>query len=123
MNVYRPPTRLLFAFSFLFLFALVLVFAVGASDGEVPMDDEQIMAYRWTAMARFYADNSMLNDDPDQVMAVRWTAMANFYAANDLLNWRAADYQEAADCLKFRWLALADFYRQQDLLTRPLDEG
>ena len=110
-------------FTLTLLILLALPFAVAAQDGLTEYSPEAITAYRWTAPGQFYADLGMLTDDPDALMAARWLAMGEYFEDNDLLNWRAADYEEAADCQEFRWLAMAKYYADHDLLTRDLEGG
>jgi hypothetical protein len=82
-----------------------------------------LSAYRWQAMANFYAENGLLNSRTfdsaaaADLSAYRWRAMANFYADNDLLNSRTFDSAAAADLSAYRWRAMGEFYKENELLN------
>jgi hypothetical protein len=83
---------------------------------------DELMAYRWNAMAQFYADQGLLNfhSNPDDLLAYRWQAMAEFYQENGLLAHRMA----SEDLTAYRWNAMAMFYAEHGLLneyTNPDD--
>lgn len=87
-----------------------------------------ISAFRWTAMAEFYASNSELLGtanvaltalDAADISAFRWAAMAEFYAVNnELLGTANVDLTtfDAADISAFRWAAMAEYYAVQNEL-------
>jgi hypothetical protein len=62
--------------------------AISSKDAFVSKDPDDMMAYCWLAMARFYEKNGLLNDQMDHgdVMAYRWLALAQFYEKNGLLS-------------------------------------
>jgi hypothetical protein len=83
------------------------------------LSDDDISAYRWEAMAKFYAmqptivDLTTLNDG--EISTYRWAAMAQYYAAQPGL----ADLTTLSDddISAYRWEAMAEFYIVQSALT------
>ncbi len=54
------------------------------------MNPDDILAYRWKAMARFFAQNPFAGQDlrtlsPDEILAFRWNAIARAYEKSALV--------------------------------------
>jgi hypothetical protein len=81
------------------------------------LDDSELLAYRWNAMAQAYEDNGMLNyhSNPDDLLAYRWNAMAKAYEKMGLLN----DKMDPDELLAYRWNAMAEYYAKLGLLNTP----
>ena len=79
------------------------------------LNDENISAYRWEAMASFYTmqpavvDLTTLNDG--EILTYRWEAMADYYAVQPALS-DLTDLSDA-DISVYRWEAVAKFYAEQ----------
>jgi hypothetical protein len=90
------------------------------------LDAAEISAYRWNAMAKFYAANSeqvgtamvdLTTLDAAEISAYRWNAMAKFYAANvERMGTAKVDLTtlDAAEISAYRWNAMAKFYAAQN---------
>lgn len=94
------------------------VFAQDAAD-LTTLSDGDISAYRWQAMAEFYAVQPAVSDlttlSDGDISAYRWEAMAEFYtvqpAVSDLIT------LSDGDILAYRWEAMAEFYDGQPALA------
>jgi hypothetical protein len=83
------------------------------------LGDDDVSAYRWEAMAKFYAmqptivDLTTLNDG--EILTYRWQSIASNYAAQPAL----VDLTTLSDddISAYRWEAMADFYAVQTALT------
>ena len=110
------------------VFGVVLVGTAGLFNTQIAaqdaanlttLSDDGISAYRWEAMAKFYAmqpalvDLTTLNDG--EMLTYRWAAMAQYYAAQPAL----ADLTTMSDddISAYRWEAMAEFYTVQSALT------
>lgn len=123
MNGYRIVAMLALVLALLMVAALPLL-----AEEPPPIDDDDVTAFRWQAMAQFYADQGMLNEDAAvdaywEATAARWAAMGEVYEARAEPLWGEADYAEAAECQKIRWLAMADYYAKHDMLTRTVADS
>jgi hypothetical protein len=87
----------------------------------VGMDPDDVMAYRWNAIARGYEKLGLLNDNMDSgdVNAFRWNAIARGYEKLGLLN----DNMDSGDVKAFRWNAIARGYERLGLLNDNMDSG
>jgi hypothetical protein len=126
------------------MFVLIAVLAISAFSGiamnranashEVgygdltTLDAADISAYRWIAMAEFYAANSeqmeaanvdLTTLDAEEISAYRWNAMAKFYS-NQIKSQGSLTSNlttlDAAEISAYRWNAMAKFYAAQNEL-------
>lgn len=110
-------------------FAIPPMFSTAqASTDLTTLSPEDVMAYRWEAMAKFYerylSSQNLTFFNASDSSAYRWQAMANFYASRPQLS---ADLTtlNAADAMAYRWDAMGKFYARQStvrdltLFSRP----
>ncbi|HSG45263.1 MAG TPA: hypothetical protein VLA72_19120 [Anaerolineales bacterium] len=89
-----------------------------ATQNLTTLSTADISAYRWNAMAKFYAGQASATANlttlsAADVSAYRWGAMANFYATQQAqipVTGRDLTTLSAADISVYRWQAIADFY-------------
>lgn len=76
---------------------------------------DELLAYRWQEMAKFYEKSGLLNDglDSAELSAYRWNAMAQFYADHGMLNY----HSNPEAILAYRWQEMAKFYERNGLLN------
>ena len=83
------------------------------ADDLTSLDAAEASAYRYTAMAKFYAMASDLTSlDADEVSVYRWNAIAKFYESHRALTGDLTPLN-AVDASAYRWEAMAKFYARQ----------
>ena len=92
-----------------------------SEDAFVGMDPEDVMAYRWNAIAQGYEKLGLLNAnmDPGDVKAYRWNAIARGFEKLGLLN----NNMDPGDVKAYRWNAIARGYEKLGLLNANMDPG
>ncbi|HAY84165.1 MAG TPA: hypothetical protein DCY42_04345 [Chloroflexi bacterium] len=80
-------------------------------------NDDDLLAYRWNAMAKAYEKMGLINNGmtSDDLLAYRWDAMAQAFEKNGRLNYHA----NADDLLAYRWNAMAEWYLKNGFVEQP----
>ena len=124
--------RKAFLVGLLILAVIVLVGAVvgvprvlGSTGSLTSLSADEILAYRWQAMAEYYSKlgaRDLTTLSADEVLAYRWQAVAEYYSkfGDRETSLSAASFQAS------RWYPLTSFYSQlgtRDLTTLSADDA